>query len=317
MGFVAKIVITVFFVTLLYLAVDINDLWEHIRAIPLYAVVIAACAWGGATLVNTARWGALLRIQGLSVPLFRLLQYNLAFTFYTIVLPGGKVSAEAVRIYQIARDTETGMRERAALSAIADRMVAALTFVALSLAAAPLLLETLPTLPSWFLYGLVVSAVVVAVSVFVPFELLLFWSSRFLPEVLRNPLSKIGSSFAMFRRHPAELCFAFMLSVISALLMAGGVHVIVLSLELSVSFFATLAAFSIGTLAAMIPLTIAGVGIREGTFMYLFAAFAGTTLELGLSISLIALTASLAIAVFGGAVEFRRLFFKRILRHET
>lgn len=308
---VAKILVTAGFLFLLFWAVDIEVLWEHIKTVPLYALATIAFAWGSATVINTVRWSVLLRIQGLFVSLFRLLKYNLAFTFYMVALPGGKVSAEAVRIYQIVRDTETGMKEGAALSAIADRTVAALSFVALSLAAAPLLLETLPSLPSWFLYALMVSMVVVAVSIFVPFELLLFWFSRLLPEVLRGPLSQIGSSFRLFRQYPMKLCMAFACSITSALILAWGVHIIVLSLGVPAPFSATLAAFSIGTLAAMIPLTIAGIGIREGAFTYLFAAFSGTSLEVGLSVSLVALAASFLVAIVGGGVELRRLFFSR------
>ncbi|HEY4519778.1 MAG TPA: lysylphosphatidylglycerol synthase transmembrane domain-containing protein [Candidatus Paceibacterota bacterium] len=304
----AKIVVTAGLLFFLFWSIDVGQLWEHIRTIPLYALLIIALAWWVATILNTVRWAVLLRIQGLAISLFRLLKYNLAFTFYTVALPGGKVSAEAVRIYQIVRDTEQGMRERAALSAIADRTVAALTFVALSLASAPLLLETLPSLPSWFLYALAVSIVVVAVSVFVPFESLLFWFSHFLPEVLRGPLSQIGSSFALFRHYPMKLCMAFAFSIVSALAMAGGVHVVVMSLGIGASFGVTLAAFSVGTLAAMIPLTVAGIGIREGAFTYLFAALSGASLEVGLSVSLVALAASFLVAFVGGSVECHRLF---------
>ena len=310
--FAIKLLVTAAIFWLLFSVVDIRAVVTHLSDVSVVVLVYAAFSYVLATYLATIRWSLLLSAQDISIPLSHLFTYNLSYSFYSVVLPGGKLAAEAVRIYQIVRDTgNQASREKIIIAALTDREVAVFSFV---LVAAAFFLNSQEILaagfPWWASYAAIPVVFLLGALAFVPLELLIRPFGRILPPGIHSLATSLSRAFSVYRSRLDLLGGALILSLIMNAVIASGFYAIALSLGLTVSFFLIFAVFSVGMVAAMMPLTVAGIGVREGAFAYLLAAVSGASLESGLSVSLLALGASLAVATIGGFVELNRHFLR-------
>ncbi|MBP9711137.1 MAG: flippase-like domain-containing protein [Candidatus Pacebacteria bacterium] len=314
--FVIKLVITGLVLFLLFSAVDIKAVGAHITDVSLGTIALAGLCYIAATLISTVRWALLLRVQGVSLPFRHLIAYNVSYTFYSLVLPGGKVAAEAVRVYQIARDAkDDDVRGKVIFPTLLDRAsavfaaaIVAITYFAFAGA------EALAELPTWFPYAAIVLIILIVLSVFLPVE-------KILKPLFGMPsqgktsstLASLTAALQIYRTHPFILGATAALSFLMLATISVGVWVIAASLGYYLPFVLIFGIFSTSMVAAFLPLTVAGVGIREGTFAYVLAAASSVSIEAALSISLIALISSHIVTLCGGLVEFHRHFLQKSL----
>jgi hypothetical protein len=62
------------------------------------------------------------------------------------------------------------------------------------------------------------------------------------------------------------------------------------------------------SLAIMLPLSFAGLGIREGTLVFLFAQY-GIRPDISMALSLLFFSRNVATSLAGGFIEFKNLIF--------
>jgi uncharacterized protein (TIRG00374 family) len=312
--FAIKLALTGLILFLLFSAVDLGAVGEHITDIPLRTFAVAALCYVVATVVATVRWSVLLRVRAVQVPLRHLLAYNFSYLFYSLVLPGGKVAAEAVRVYQIVRDTnDASVREKVIFPTLLDRAVAVFTYALAALAVFLFVgTEALSELPFWFPYAVATLVVFIVLSVFLPVEKIL---RPFVGSLSSLPGASVSSSLSdalsVYRTYPLQLSVAVLLSLVMLGSMSAATFFITQALGFSVGYLPVVGVFAVSMIAAFLPLTIAGVGVREGVFAYLFSALTQVPLEAALSISLIALFSSHVSTLVGGLVEFYRHFMRR------
>lgn len=310
--FVIKLALTGLILFLLLSAVDLAAVGEHITDVPLGTFAVAALCYVVATIVATVRWSVLLQVRGVGVPVRRLLAYNFSYLFYSLVLPGGKVAAEAVRVYQIVRDThDPAVREKVIFPTLLDRAIAVFTY---ALAALVVFLfvgtEALSELPFWFPYAVAAVVLIIVLSVFLPIEKILRPFVGGLSSSGTSVVSSLSDAVTAYRSYPLQISVAILLSLVMLGSMSAATFFITQALGFSVGYLLVVGVFSVSMIAAFLPLTIAGVGVREGVFAYLFAALAHIPLEAALSISLIALFSSHVSTAVGGLVEFYRHFVR-------
>ncbi len=306
-----KIAITGVVLALLFSAVDVHALLAHISDVPWYAIAYAALCYFIATYLGTLRWTMLLKAEGVILPFRHLLFYNLSYNFYSVVLPGGKVAAEAIRVYQIVRDTgDANVRGKVIFPTLLDRSMV----VAVSALVAVLFFITAPVavaFPWWLPYAGVLAVGAIMLTVFLPVERLFsFGNGLAIPK--RSTLQSLRDALTKYRSRPALLLSTSVITLLMNVVIASGIYGITLSLHLPASYLLVFEVFSVGMVTAFLPLTIAGIGVREGVFAYVLTAASGAPIEATLSVSLLALLALLSVVVVGGVVEFYRHF----IRHE-
>ena len=311
--FIFKLIVTALLLWLLFSAVDLSAVVRHVGDVSWYTFVFAALCSVVATLLSTIRWSLLLRVQGISLPFMRLVAYNLSYTFYSIVLPGGKVSAEGVRVYQVMRDTDDeGIRNKIIFPTLLDRAV--VVFSSAFVAAVFFLFtgyETFSRLPVWFPYAAVGLVVLITLSVFLPFErLVAFLLGTSMRTKKQSALTSLKESLAAYRSKPLQLTIAVLLTFVMLAVMSSGTLALASAMGAPDDFLLVCGVVSASMVAAFLPLTIGGIGVREGVFAYMFSTAALVPLEIALSISLLALFASHVVTLFGGLVEFRRHFIR-------
>ena len=308
--FSVRCAISALLIYLLVNAVDLGLARTYLARICLAPFVIATAAFLIATFINTVRWYVLLVIQEHKVSLWKLFSYNLANAWYVMVLPGGKVSAEAVRLYQVMKDSYNPRAAvHAAAAAFIDRAVGFGVFVAIVVLFFTVYAPTLASVSREFLIAaggvvafLALSAIIVTPARIV--RLLRLW----LPFTEHFSMTEL---IKVYRSRPALMILILILSVVSTAIVAFGLYSIAQALSLAVSYEVALAALSIGMISSLVPITIAGIGLREGALAGSLVFLAGIPTEAAVVISFAMLFSSLGVALLGGLVEFHRHFLRK------
>lgn len=307
--FFVKILISAGLLCVLLLSVHVPSLIAQLRAVGPWAAILSGLCFVLATVVNTWRWQQLLSAQDLATSFKKLLSYNVAYAFYTVALPGGRIAAEGVRIYQIIRDhSDIAAQARATLCAIADRLFALGSFVLI--VCGFVIFDRAVTFGfSPFLVGALVAVAVVSIAfALVPPSWLLAPLRRFFPALAKVP--SFSHLLRSFLSHPFNLTFALGASFVADAFFALGAYIPAHALGLSISYPLMLFVFSVSMIAAFIPVTLAGIGLREGALAYLLVVIAGASPESALSVSIVTLVSSLMVACMGAIVEFHYHFLR-------
>jgi uncharacterized protein (TIRG00374 family) len=221
----------------------------------------------GAVIFSIVRWNVLLKGQDLLVPFPHIVKTYLVGRFLGTFTPTG-IGLEAYKAYDIAR--YTGKTEASVSVVLIEKMIA--TFFSLSL-------WVLATLP--FFIGSLNMKFLLVFGIFFLFLLILALILLFSPGTFRlllklnlpgkskieKPLNRTVDAFTVYSRRKGSL----MLAVIMGLFVYFFWFLTYYTNSLALGAGLTLAdIFKVGPmtqLATMIPLSIAGIGLREGAFM--------------------------------------------------
>jgi len=229
------------------------------------ALVIYLCT----QVISAARWAALARPLGIETPFKDLLKYYLIGMFFNLFAPG-TVGGDVSRVFYLARHEEADAKRRAvttthaAMSVLMDRAIGMIVLVWLG--AAGLLL-----FPEYALPPTVRSITLLLAAGFVGAVLLMPLLRRVLPEDGHPMVVKIRLALRSYRTQWRALVAAVSLSLVAHLIQAW-MHVVMgraLGLEVPYSFCIIVYPL-VGTFAA-IPVSLNGLGLREGGYIYLLA----------------------------------------------
>ncbi|MCD6307426.1 MAG: flippase-like domain-containing protein [Candidatus Latescibacteria bacterium] len=119
---------------------------------------------------------------------------------------------------------------------------------------------------------------------------------------LARPLSVLAHAMS-YGRASATLLAGFLASVGFQFLSIVSTYIIALSIHEDLPFIHYLILLPIVWILMMVPVSISGLGIREGAFLYLFSA-AGMSRENALALSLLWLAQIIILGLIGGVVFF-------------
>lgn len=244
------------------------------------ALIIYLCTQA----ISAVRWAALARPLGIETPFKDLLKYYLIGMFFNLFAPG-TVGGDVSRVFYLVRDEEAHAAGRAvttthaAMSVLMDRAIGMIVLVWLG--AAGLLL-----FPEYAIPATVRSVTLVLAAGFVAAALMIPLLRRVLPEDGHPTVVKIRLALRSYRTQWRALAAAALLSMVVHLIQAW-MHVVMgraLGLEVPFSFCIIVYPL-VGTFAA-IPVSLNGLGLREGGYIYLLAVI-GIGTEKGIAFGLL------------------------------
>ncbi len=251
-----------------------GEVYHTIRAMNPLMFLGASVLYLLTLYLSTLRWRSFLPegTPGSAPATSRLFSLYLMGAFFNHILPG-LVGGDALRIYYLYKDTRSSASSLA--SVFADRYTGFAALLFLGLAALPFGIGRIRgTGAEW--------AVPVIALAFVVFSLLVFTlrlGDRF------ATVKGFYEYFLRFRRRPAVLLRAFLLSIAVQVLVILSVYVISLGLGAGASPLEFFLFLPIIIVLTTIPVSISGLGIREGAFTLLFG-LTGVSPEMATSISL-------------------------------
>ena len=291
-----KIAASALLLAYISLKIDLRLLFDDVaRSNLAYLGLGTALAFAGCFL-SAYKWQVLLRGLGASVRYGELLRLFFLGLFYNLALPG-QVGGEVVKGVRLARMGADG--RIAAMSVLADRATGDSSGYGLAL------------LPWLIAFGLLLAAASV-----------LFATGRGLAVVaaLGRRLHLTGkprfARLASFLER-GTMPVGSLSSLVSPLLLSGLFQMTVTCINLLVCYalgvqitFAELL-WIVGAVALLqsLPISFAGIGVREGAYIYLLQT-QGVAASTGLALSLIIFTMQVLMALTGGLLQLQSLLAK-------
>jgi glycosyltransferase 2 family protein len=279
--------------------VQLRDLWAKISAEALIGLV-AVNTFG--ILVASLKWRLLL-------PEFRygvLVQINLMAQFYSLIVPG-QVGAEAAKAYRLGR----GRRDaaRVAASVVLDKITSLIAILSVGLAGAMLSSLTVNLGTRVALFGVTALCFGALVALRIPW---INSASRAAAIAFRRYSPRVGvlldrgrvfvESWHEYLERPVTLLWSFLIGVAHQIIYVGMVALVAAQMGVHLPVFEWLWILALVSVAAFAPVTVGGVGIREGTFVVLLSTL-GVGVEAALAISLVLFALQLLMAVVGAIVH--------------
>jgi uncharacterized membrane protein YbhN (UPF0104 family) len=227
--------------------------------LPLFAAAVASAVL--ANLVSAVRWAAIARALGMLAPTAPLIRTYARGITLNMLLPGGTLSGDLLRSYQLARVGNPLLRS--ALSVFFDRFSGLWVLCTMSLLAA-IGLAFSGIAPTDLPGGTAAYAAVLAAVVVAPW---LPWPTRGLRALGLRPITALADRLDQLRgrvRSGREaLLRSVWLSIAVQLLSAGTFWICLHAVGTQLSYLSTLAAVAPIFIMAALPLGFAGFGTRE------------------------------------------------------
>lgn len=278
-----KIAVSLILIVIILRSVNVKVLWEVVRNANLWLLLAAQIMLLLGVVVRAYRWQILVRAQGVEASLGELTSLYFVGFLFNNLLPSG-FGGDAVKMYELSQRTERGAE--AVSSVLVDRFMGLIALQAIGLVALV------------FGWHLVPFQVVVLTVILFGASLTAAWVVSYRPlwdflaervplfnrllsinavHALVSSLQSYNSS-ALFRAFTVGIVFNAMLIVANVLIGMA------LGLDLPLQFYMIFVPLT--SLVLVLPISFAGLGVREGTYVVLFK-LAGVTPEVALSMSLL------------------------------
>jgi uncharacterized protein (TIRG00374 family) len=216
------------------------------------------------------RWQILLQALGIRVPIERLFTTYLVGVFFNNFLPTA-IGGDLVRGLDLYRFTQKG--KEAAVSVMAERF---LGLAALLVIAVTALAFSYSSLQDPLLVWLVLVAVFgYLITLFALSTPTLFILTAKMLQKLRlqwigQKLLKIPEAITLYKSSPRILIFSAALSILNQALTVMIYYLLALSLHLKIALAYLFLFFPVISIVSMAPVSLGGLGVREGITVYLF-----------------------------------------------
>ncbi len=281
------------------------DFWKTLASVNLPLVLLALVLSVASVASKAWRWGLVMRWRGIVLsPTYLLFSYFIGM-FFNNILPSS-VSGDVVRAYEAARDTGRG--KESVVAVMIERGSGMLAvFAAGSIGA--LLVPNLPLGVTLFAHALFVGSIIIIWALWQD------WTGRLL-AVLQTRLSvrlagswgkiiRIYDEFRIYRREWSLLLELMLQSVVTLILTLASVYTLLLAFDQHVLFTEFAAVFSIITAIDVLPISLNGLGIREGSYVF-FLGTIGIAAPIALGVALLVRLLVLLQAMVGGIVFVAR-----------
>lgn len=275
-----------------------------------FAFLGAVCLYLLTTYFSTLRWQLLVPSP---IGARRLFSMYMIGAFFNAYLPGG-IGGDAVKAYYLSRElAAAGGHSKAAPLEAPLTLAIASVFMDRYIGFGTLLVINLGVLPFGISYLQRASSVVPLLWVIPVIVVLFVLSSLALFKFrLGQRIGFLARAYQYVHTYAAKgstIAKAVLYSAALQILVIASVYLLAQGLSLSVSFLALLIFVPIIIVFSMIPVSIAGIGLREGAFVFLLGAL-GVPPEKAITLSLLWFL-SVFTAGLWGLVEYLR--FKRML----
>ncbi len=286
--FLGKALISAALLTVVLRRTDLSVVSDALSRLTLETIVIAAALYVLAHGLNAFKLKLLMEDR----PLPDLTRYTFVALFYGTVLPG-QLLGDAMKAYRLVRPGDDGAEVVAAV--VVDRIVGLAALVLITGIA--LLIDprgfpaAFPALSFALLAGLILALLLPVVVPKFPNAL-----DNALGRFLRAWHASTGDWGALVGCFVTGIAFQVISVIVVAYLGAG--------MGISLSFPAWIAIVGMVSLVLLMPITVAGVGLREGGLVVLLG-FVGVAAADAVALSLVMLAYTLFGAVLGAIADMK------------
>ena len=303
---IAKLVITVALLWWLSRKLDLGIVLQKLLLISPAALLLSLVLLFCGNLLAVVRWNIFVKMIGIRTPTSTILRYGLIGCFFNQALPSS-LGGDGIQFWLLYRDHIPA--SSALRSIFLDRLVGFGLLLLLSLYGLPGLLREL------FAVDVRVYLIALACCLFfgaAAFKIIADQKDRLNRYRIGRLLVQIVGDLKLLTRNYPRLAEVSLISIIAQLVVFCVVWILVREFDPSVSFVDILTVSPVIFILLIIPISIAGWGLREGLFVAGLGLI-GVSHDAALISSILFGLASLAASLIGGFIWiFDNLKAKRI-----
>ncbi len=283
--------------------IDLRATWSILRTTNLFYFAAALVLYLAFVVFSTLRWRLLVAARGVSMPFFPLFKSFLASIFLGNVLPSG-AGLDAARAFFLSR--ATSRVAEAIASVLIDRITSFIGLLLIVLIGIPLGVQG----TAGYKYIAIALAVLIAgTTVLLMLEPVHNLLSKLFQRIpYGEKAMRLYDAFYAYRAHPGAVVRAVLITFLSQGALVINAMLCAKAIGESLPFFQALVYVPTINFLMIMPVSIGGIGVREGSFMlflsriaHLMPEEAGFTVGVlyGLSAYLVSLSGGIALLTAG------------------
>ena len=291
--------------------IDMGDLVADIKSADKLFLTIGFGVFFLVYFLGFLRWQMLLKAANIKIPLKKIISSFSGGIFFSIFLPS-TIGGDIVRSADLGEHTRK-VREVIA-TVFLDRLSG---YIGLVVVILPALLLGRDLVHDNVVFSSV--AVIIAVLVIV---LLVLFNNRIYSVItkflstpgagrIKETIKDMHQEIHIFRNHKRVIIFNLILSTFIQVISPLSIYFIACSLGLNVNFIYFLIFLPIIGAITLIPISIGGLGLREGLFVVYFAK-AGVIKQLALAMSLLSFSFVVIYGAIGGLIYVLTVHHRRL-----
>jgi len=269
-----KILPAIGIILLAYLiySIGIVNLYNALSNISLYYMAVAIMLTLLYVPMQTLKWHAILKRQGISISFYDAIKMQLKSVFYGIITPAR--AGSFVKSFYL-KDKAGINIGKAISSVLVERMLDLFTIFLLAFGGTLLLTNKLLNIR----YAIFMSLAAIIIIGYVVFNrkfakmLLGFFYNKLLPDKYKEGVRESFYSFYENMPRKTSLIVPFALTVMYWTLTYTITYVIALAFGINIGYFTLIFISAISTFVTLIPITIAGLGTREASLVGLLGIY--------------------------------------------
>jgi len=298
-----KLAISGIILSFLFYKIPIYEIVKSLENADIFLIILSILIYILIVYLSAFETGYLTRAMGIIISTFQILKIQMATRFYGLFLPG-TLSGGAIKWYKLSK---YGSKSDAAAVVVFNRFLEILMLFYTGI------IFSLPALIKAKQNQLILIWLFIFLIIIVSYFLLL--NSRFLtfferkilfipfPELIKNIIPKLFNSIQKFQKLTLKdnfqifglLFFYHFLGIIAAYLLA-------LSLGIDITFFDIAWIGSVIGILAILPISFAGLGVREGSLVFLLGNY-GIPAGDAMAYSFLLFFYTVLVSLSGGFIE--------------
>ena len=298
---ILRIVLSFGLIGLLLTRLSLNDLILTLRSIGIFPFFLALSLLLVRVIVSSYRWKVMIAVKDIHISLRALISYYFVGIFFNLLLPT-TLGGDVARGYKLSIYSKKKIDS--ATSVLMERFIGLSTLLIISLASLlynfKYIKDTKVTFivfgvsAAYFLFFGVLFSEVTVRKIESITKTFAFWN-------LGDKISRFYNSLHTFIDDKPVLAKTFGLSVIYQVVGIFAVFLLSQSIGLDISLVYFLTIMPIIFVITMIPVSIGGLGIREGSFVF-FLTREGVSTVNALSLSLLFYAQIIIIGIIGAII---------------
>ena len=302
-----KFVISIALIWWLLHRIGLESVFEQFLSLSWFWLVMSLLTFIVSNIAGAFQWFLLLRAQGVPLSFFHAVSFYHVGLFFNNFLVG-YVGGDAFRIYDVNR--KTGQMAAAVSSVFFDRFIGFFALTSLAMFVSVFWIQDLVSRDSVFLTALILAGWIITILFLFNDRLAKKFSWLFrllLPKMIHGKLLEIYYGIHSFKQNKSVLLSVFIIALLVQTLRIFTHVWAAYALGVRVDAFYFFIFVPMIALAASLPISIGGIGVREQSAVALFAQISLASAKIT-AFEFLAYLVGIAASLPGG------LFF--IFRHE-
>jgi len=299
-----KLAVMAVLLTVLYRNVDFRTFGEDLAGLQWGWLPLIYALFLLNTTISSWKWKMLLAADGVKVPLSRLLSSYLIATFFNLFLPSS-IGGDAYRVVDTGKHSGSA---KSFASVLADRLTGFLALAIWGLLFSAIGWSRLPDKRILWLPVLVFGLMGLMVFALVQRRMLVAMLGLFRIDRLAKLnafIHRVLDSIARYHGDSRLMAKVFSISMLFQILAITIIFCISRSLGWQVPFIYFCIFVPLITLGEALPISIFGIGVRDGLYVFFFAQ-AGVSREEALAMALVYVLITVVYSLSGGVLFLLR-----------